>query len=119
MNEEPIYYSPGKNRTTWKECGKVYRRTRIIMDHILKNDEELLSNLCDAIVWRGDTAQDYFDRAVDLYEKYDQGSLSFTKTSIRHVGWDYPEDVLNAVHAVMKEGWVSKREPGGGYSYAD
>lgn len=119
MNEEPVYYSPGKNRAPWKDCGKVYRRTRVIMDHILENNSTLLSKLCDAIAGRDDTAQDYFDRAAALYKKYDQGSLSFTKTALRHARWDHPEEVYNAIHAVIKEGWVSEREPEGGHSYAD
>ena len=34
---------------------------------------------------------------IETFLKYNQGSLSFTETAMRHVGYEYPSPVIEAV----------------------
>ena len=58
-----------------------------------KNLERDLRNNCESL-------EGYFSEAVYIFEKYDQGSLSFTETKLKHVGYDYPHAILESIDSV-------------------
>jgi hypothetical protein len=41
--------------------------------------------------------KNYLGSAIKDFGKYDQGSLSFTITAMRHVGYDYPYAIMEAI----------------------
>jgi len=42
---------------------------------------------------------EYLEEALDDFRKYNLGSLSFTITNMRHVGYDYPYAIMESVEA--------------------
>lgn len=47
--------------------------------------------------WGEGTMSEYLAEAKKAFDIYDQGSLSFTVTAMRHKGYGYPYSILAAI----------------------
>jgi hypothetical protein len=53
--------------------------------------------------WYGETSVDNkIGDSIKIYQKYNQGSFSFTQTKLKHIGYEYDYELLESIYATLK-----------------
>lgn len=65
--------------------------------NLKKNWNVFSKSLENSLINDGRTLNNYLENAIIVYKKYNQGSLAFTETKLKHVGYNFPFAILESI----------------------